>query len=86
MQVFKDLLNSKKFQAALMGILSTLIAYLTQTISAHELWMGILGALGAFITAQGIADHGKEAAKIQNYPISEHELKKNHAKKGDSEK
>ena len=59
-----DLFRSKKALTALAGTIVALAARLGWDISPDEL-MPILSPLMAYIVGQGIADHGKERAKIE---------------------
>ena len=66
MQAIKALLSSKKFLATLVGCVVTMLSKWTwaQDISP-EMVLGIVtGLLGLFGISQGIADNGKEAAKV----------------------
>ena len=66
MQAIKALLSSKKFLATLVGCVVTRLSKWTwaQDISP-EMVLGIVtGLLGLFGISQGIADNGKEAAKV----------------------
>ena len=60
-----DLLKSKKALTAIAGVIVALGAKAGLNISTQEL-MPILAPLMAYIVGQGIADHGKERAKIEN--------------------
>lgn len=60
-----DLCRSKKALTALAGTLVALAAKLGWDVSPDEL-MPILSPLMAYIVGQGIADHGKERAKIES--------------------
>ena len=64
-QVLKDLFASKKFLAALSGILLVVINRIGLNI-AEEVIDRILAMLAVFITGQGIADFGKEKAKTES--------------------
>jgi uncharacterized membrane protein len=63
----KDLIASKKFTAALIGILvviaQAVLAKLHVNVSDTQV-TSMLAMLGTYILGQGIADHGKEAALI----------------------
>jgi len=64
-EAVKDLLRSKK---ALMAIATMIVAAggkLGLDLNADEL-LPILAPLMAYVVGQGIADSGKEAAKIKN--------------------
>ena len=58
----KDLLASKKFWIAVAGIIVMIVGNFTG-IPEDQL-MAICGIIISYILGQGIADHGKEAAKI----------------------
>ena len=60
-----DLLKSKKFQVLIIGLVVTVGGKLgfdldTETITA------IVGLVASYIVGQGVADHGKEKAKVEN--------------------
>ena len=69
------LLGSKKFAALLIGLLVTLLAYpLTRWAGVDELGAKeialpiatlVVTQVSAYLVGQGIADHGKEKAKIE---------------------
>jgi hypothetical protein len=63
MSTFTDLLNSKKFVAVIGGILLVLVAkyVLHDDATATK----IMGMVMAYLVAQGLADTGKEAKKIE---------------------
>lgn len=67
MSLLKDLVTSKKF---IVSVLTTLLAIGTRYVpelehmDATEL-AALLSPLLAYIVGQGIADSGKEAAKVQ---------------------
>lgn len=73
-QAFKDVLvelfGSKKFlvfvaSVAVIGIAKLLaILHVTATVTVDDL-MPYLVLLSSYLVGQGIADHGKEAAKVQ---------------------
>ena len=65
MQVLKDLLASKKGIAAMAGVLSIVAGSLGFAFLTETAMMQLLGILGAFIVGQGMADIGKEAAKVE---------------------
>ena len=64
-QAIKDMLSSKKFQATLFGILALVFTALSGNMEWVEVldkgWVLILGYVGA----QGVADFGKEKAKVE---------------------
>ena len=59
-----DLLKSKKALTALAAVIGTIVAKAGWNISTDEL-VPILTPLMAYIVGQGIADHGKERAKVE---------------------
>jgi hypothetical protein len=61
--VVKEFLTSKKFIAAVAGVLLTLLAKLHFDIPESTV-QEIVGLIIAYLLAQGWADQGKEAAKI----------------------
>jgi hypothetical protein len=66
MQAIRALMSSKKFLATLAGIVVTVLSKFTwaQDLSPETVLGIITGLLGIFGLSQGVADHGKEAAKI----------------------
>jgi hypothetical protein len=66
MDVLKALFSSKKGVAAIAGILCVVAQQLGFAFLTEAALMQILGVIGAFIVGQGIADNGKEAAKVTN--------------------
>ena len=67
MQVLKDLLASKKFLATLVGILSILIGKIGWNVPDETLTQ-LVALVASFVVGQGIADFGKEKAKIEAMP------------------
>ena len=63
MAVLKALFSSKKFVAMLVGIVATLLAKIGLDVDDATVTK-LVGVVVSFILGQGIADHGKEAAKI----------------------
>lgn len=59
-----DLLQSKKFRAALIGLLVVVVKHFLPDLDETSVQQ-ILAVLLAYIIGQGIADHGKEKAKIE---------------------
>ena len=64
MSVLKGLFGSKKFLASVAGVITVLVAELAGVNIPDDLLLGILGLVGAYVLAQGAADHGKEATKV----------------------
>lgn len=64
---FKTLLSSKKFWALITGMLSLYLVMLFgfDESYAMEIATRITAMVSAYILAQGVADHGKEKAKIE---------------------
>lgn len=69
---FGELLDSKKFMASLAGMISVILV----TLAGHfhlgldpsvsdTLATKMLGFVAIYVGAQGVADHGKERAKIE---------------------
>lgn len=69
MKTLKDLLNSKKFQAALIGLAVTIAEAFIPALENVDL-TSVLAVLIAYIIGQGIADFGKERAKIVNESLA----------------
>ena len=63
-QSLKDLLKSKKAIAGIAGALMILVGRLGLDIDS-ELVTQFVSLVIAYIVGQGIADHGKEGAKIE---------------------
>lgn len=63
MDLIKALLSSKKFIAAIIGIIITIGARYGFNLDP-DLVRDIVAILIAYILGQSIADHGKEAARI----------------------
>ena len=61
----KDLFKSKKFKAAVAGVLTALAGGLTGSLDWQKVVMTVVGVLVAYIAAQGVADFGKEKAKVE---------------------
>jgi len=59
-----DLLNSKKFMAGVIGAIVGVIGLYLEL--PFEQVMALVGPFLTFQISQGIADHGKEKAKIEN--------------------
>lgn len=59
--------GSKKAVATVAGALFTLLAPVARRYGVEiteEQVLEVLGLIGAYVIGQGVADHGKEAAKI----------------------
>jgi len=59
-----DLLKSKKFLMAVAGLIAVVLFHFFAL--PEETTMKVLGIVIAYIAAQGVADIGKEKAKIEN--------------------
>lgn len=59
------LLKSKKFKVTLAAICTAVAGGLTGELSWEKAIMAILGAIVAYIMAQGLTDLGKEKAKVE---------------------
>ena len=70
MKIVKDLLASKKF----IGALLTMIAAAAVAFGVPEITVGeilvIVSPMLTYIGAQGIADMGKESAKVLSGPVN----------------
>jgi hypothetical protein len=66
MKVLKDLLASKKGIACIAGILSIVASSLGFAFLTEAALLQLLTILGMFIVGQGLADIGKEAAKVKD--------------------
>lgn len=60
-----DLLKSKKFQAALVGLIVVILLHTFPQLP-EEAISEVVALIVAYIFGQGVADFGKEAAKIKN--------------------
>ena len=65
MQVLKDLFASKKGVSAMAAILVVIANSAGLTALSESTLMMSLGVIGTFIVGQGLADLGKEKAKIE---------------------
>lgn len=59
-----DLLRSKKFQTSLVGVLVALLAHLGFDLDGTAL-LTVISPIIASIAGQGVADIGKEKAKVE---------------------
>jgi uncharacterized membrane protein (DUF441 family) len=59
-----DIFKSKKFQALIAGIIITITADYGLELDQQTIY-AIVGLFAAYMTGQGIADVGKEKAKIE---------------------
>lgn len=65
--MFAELLNSKKFIAMIGGLVVWAVGYVGLDVTLEAVLVPI-GTIVAYILAQGAADVGKSAAKIQVDP------------------
>ena len=63
MKVIKELFGSKKFLALLAGLVAVLLKAFGVPIGEEAL-LPVLGLIATYIVGQGVADNGKEAAKV----------------------
>lgn len=64
-ETLKQLFTSKKFLATLAGVIITLFAKVGLDVDNETAAM-IVGLIGSFVVSQGIADNGKEKAKLES--------------------
>ena len=65
MNLFADLFTSKKFVAAIAGLVVAILGS-NEILIDQEALTTVLAPLMAYIVGQGVADIGKERAKIEN--------------------
>ncbi len=63
-EMFKELLSSKKFITTAVAIIVWVVGRFGLHVDEASL-LPLVGALSAFVIAQGFADHGKEAEKAK---------------------
>lgn len=63
--VIKGLIGSKKFLVTISGLIVTLLAKYKFNVDP-EMIKYFVGLVISYVVGQGIADSGKEAAKIEN--------------------
>lgn len=61
-----EFLKSKKFIIGCTGILCLTAAFIFGGLGTTEYTAGMSGIIGSFMIGQGIADNGKEAAKVES--------------------
>ena len=64
MDLLKSLLSSKKFVAFIVGLIVTILAK-AGILIPEDVVLEVVGLTSSFIIAQGVADAGKEKAKIE---------------------
>jgi hypothetical protein len=62
--MFKTLLSSKKFIASFAGMLFVILNQVSGVPVPEDTVLQVVGLLAAYILGQGIADKGKEEARI----------------------
>ena len=62
--VLKGLLASKKFVAMIVGLIVIIVGKLGLNLDPEAVTK-VVGLIMAYIVGQGIADNGKEAAKVE---------------------
>jgi hypothetical protein len=60
----QTLLGSKKFITAIIGVIGVVVNELFGEVIDEAAMLQIVSLLGVFIFGQGLADYGKESAKI----------------------
>ena len=60
-----DLLKSKKFQAAVLGLVVAIGGHYGLDLNSDTL-LAVLSPILAYIAGQGLADFGKEKAKVES--------------------
>jgi hypothetical protein len=60
----KNLLGSKKFVAMIVGVISMLVAKIGWDVD-DETITKVVALVASYVVGQGIADNGKEAAKVK---------------------
>jgi len=61
----KELLASKKFKVLLLAVITAVTGAIQGAVTWKEAFVAIMASAVAYLTAQGIADVGKEKAKIE---------------------
>ena len=69
-EVLKALFSSKKFLALIAGLASWLVAKAGLDIPSEDL-MPLILMLSSYLVGQGVADFGKESAKIHTQAAKE---------------
>ncbi len=64
MEIISSLLSSKKFVAMLAGLIVTLTAKIGWNIDETTITQAV-ALIGTYIAGQGLADMGKEKAKVE---------------------
>ncbi len=70
-EMLKGLAGSKKFAALVAGLLATLLVSKLglPEEQAADLSTKLVALVASYMIGQGVADHGKEAAKIEAGPL-----------------
>lgn len=64
-KVFVDLLTSKKFVALLAGLVTIIVNAVFGLQLREDVVLSITAMVSAYLVGQGVADAGKERAKIE---------------------
>ena len=64
LEVLRGLLGSKKFVAMIVGLIATLVAKIGWDVP-EETIAKVVALIASYIIGQGVADAGKERAKIE---------------------
>lgn len=70
MSGWSDLLSSKKFKALVVGVILTIANDKLHLGLSEDTVQEAVAMLVAYMLGQGIADHGKEAAKVKEAAIT----------------
>ena len=64
-----DLINSKKFKVLLGGVIILIIQSLVPELASLDT-EALIALMAAYLVGQGVADHGKEAAKFRTQEVA----------------
>ena len=71
-KLISDLAGSKKFAATVLGVVGAVLARIGLSPElAEPVSEIVMGFVGLYVVSQGVADHGKEAAKVKQIPSPE---------------
>jgi hypothetical protein len=66
MELLRDLTRSKKFASLVLGVVASAGARLgLDAATAESVSQAIVALVGCYLVGQGVADHGKERAKVE---------------------
>jgi len=65
MEVIKELFKSKKFVASLVGVIVVVVDKTVGLQLPEDTVTQVVALLAAYVVGQGLADHGKEKAKVE---------------------